>query len=169
MPKQTSPVCYFFFSIIIFHNINPNHVEFISGNIKVIIAKSIIFQNLKGRSSSNASSWKTRDLFNTMAADGLAMQGSRASAAMVLSWFSKDIPEYIRLRKAMKCWIHFNDLCGVEIKERYKMWNVFFFSKQCHIWHVKSHTLVGNKIVDNSDVVGASPVGAAPITSSFQT
>ena len=28
-------------------------------------------------------------------------------------------------------------------------------------------TLVGNKIVDRSDVVGASPVGAAPTTSSF--
>ena len=32
-----------------------------------------------------------------------------------------------------------------------------------------SRTLVGNKIVDNSDVVGASPAGAAPITSSFST
>ena len=31
------------------------------------------------------------------------------------------------------------------------------------------HTLVGNKIVDHSDVVGASPVGAAPTTSSFST
>ena len=30
-------------------------------------------------------------------------------------------------------------------------------------------TLVGNKIVDYSDVVGASPVGAAPTTSSFST
>ena len=30
-----------------------------------------------------------------------------------------------------------------------------------------SHTLVGNKIVDHSDVVGASPVGAAPTTSSL--
>ena len=30
-------------------------------------------------------------------------------------------------------------------------------------------TLVGNKIVDHSDVVGASPVGAAPTTSSFPT
>ena len=29
--------------------------------------------------------------------------------------------------------------------------------------------LVGNKIVDHSDVVGASPVGAAPTTSSFST
>ena len=32
-----------------------------------------------------------------------------------------------------------------------------------------SHTLVGNKIVDNSDVVGVSPVSAAPTTSSFST
>ena len=30
-------------------------------------------------------------------------------------------------------------------------------------------TLVGNKIVDHSDVVGATPVGAAPTTSSFST
>ena len=30
-------------------------------------------------------------------------------------------------------------------------------------------TLVGNKIVDHSDVVGALPVGAAPTTSSFST
>ena len=30
-----------------------------------------------------------------------------------------------------------------------------------------SRTLVGNKIVDNSDVVGASPVGAAATISSF--
>ena len=30
-----------------------------------------------------------------------------------------------------------------------------------------SHTLVGNKIVDHSDVVGAAPVGTAPTTSSF--
>ena len=28
-------------------------------------------------------------------------------------------------------------------------------------------TLIGNTIVDHSDVVGASPVGAAPTTSSF--
>ena len=30
-------------------------------------------------------------------------------------------------------------------------------------------TLVGNKIADHSDVVEASPVGAAPSTSSFST
>ena len=32
-----------------------------------------------------------------------------------------------------------------------------------------SRTLVGNKIVDNSDVVGAPPVGTAPTTSSLST
>ena len=30
-------------------------------------------------------------------------------------------------------------------------------------------TLIGNKIVDHSDVVGAAPVVAAPSTSSFST
>ena len=33
----------------------------------------------------------------------------------------------------------------------------------------RRRALVGNKIVDHSDVVGASPVGAAPTTSSFST
>ena len=32
-----------------------------------------------------------------------------------------------------------------------------------------SRTLVGNKIANHSDVLGASPVGAAPTTSSFLT
>ena len=31
------------------------------------------------------------------------------------------------------------------------------------------HTLEGNKIVDHSDVVETSPVGAAPATYSFST
>ena len=37
------------------------------------------------------------------------------------------------------------------------------YRKVSNIWR----TLVGNVIVDHSDVVGASPVGAAPTTSSF--
>ena len=39
------------------------------------------------------------------------------------------------------------------------------YRKTCNI----SRTSVGNKIVDHSDVVGASPDGAAPTTSSFST
>ena len=44
--------------------------------------------------------------------------------------------------------------------------------KDIHMYHKPSnikHILVGNKIVDQSDVVGASPVRAAPTTSSFVT
>ena len=44
-------------------------------------------------------------------------------------------------------------------------WNRGIYRKTSNI----SRTLVGNKIVDHSDVVGASPVGAAPTTSSFST
>ena len=45
-----------------------------------------------------------------------------------------------------------------------------------HVFFIKyyptsnvSHTLVGNKIADQADVVGALPIGAAPTTSSFST
>ena len=42
---------------------------------------------------------------------------------------------------------------------------VFYYHQVSNI----SRTLVGNKIVDHSDLVGALPVGAAPTTSSFST
>ena len=48
---------------------------------------------------------------------------------------------------------------------RYIDSNVLPYRKTSNI----SRTLVGNKVVDNSDVIGASPVGAAPTTSSFST
>ena len=41
-------------------------------------------------------------------------------------------------------------------------------SKYRHVSNIR-RTLVGDKIVDHSDVVGASPVGVAPTTSSFST
>ena len=47
-----------------------------------------------------------------------------------------------------------------------------FSSRQRWVYRQVSNTkrtLVGYKIVDHSDVVGASPVGAAPTTSSFST
>ena len=49
-------------------------------------------------------------------------------------------------------------------------WNRLAF--ECRIYHKTSNTsrtLSGNNIVDHSDVVGASPVGAAPSTSSLST
>ena len=44
-------------------------------------------------------------------------------------------------------------------------------SEECEHRQISNirRTLVANKIVDHSDVVGASPVGAAPTTSSFST
>ena len=53
------------------------------------------------------------------------------------------------------------------------VWDVSFIgiTKDCMYRQVSNirRTLVGNKIVDHSDVVGASPVGAAPTTSSIST
>ena len=46
---------------------------------------------------------------------------------------------------------------------RWMSWEIWLYRKVSNI----SRTLVGNKIVDHSDVVGASPVGAAPTASSF--
>ena len=47
--------------------------------------------------------------------------------------------------------------------------NDFNFFKEYRQASNISRTLVGNKIFDHSDVVGGSPVGAAPTTSSFST
>ena len=52
--------------------------------------------------------------------------------------------------------------CHVSVEQWHKM--------QKHAYRQDSNirrTLVGNYIVDHSDVVRASPVGAAPTTSSF--
>ena len=52
---------------------------------------------------------------------------------------------------------------------------VVYHHTQSHCFHNNrqvsniKRTLVDNKIVDHSDVVGAPPVGAAPTTSSFST
>ena len=46
---------------------------------------------------------------------------------------------------------------------------IFYITMQLEIYHQVSNirpTLAGNLIVDHSDVIGASPVGAAPTTSS---
>ena len=61
-------------------------------------------------------------------------------------------------------------------------WTKMTFACKIIWWHIKMfpifhyrqvanirRTFVSNKIVDHSDVVEASPVGAAPTTSSFST
>ena len=43
----------------------------------------------------------------------------------------------------------------------------YFIIAEYHKTSKNSHALVGNVLVDHSDVVGAAPVGAAPTTSKF--
>ena len=57
-------------------------------------------------------------------------------------------------------WLFIND-----IEIQWIEWNAEFYCQPSNIMR----TLVGNKIVDHTDVVGASPVGTAPTTSSFLT
>ena len=48
------------------------------------------------------------------------------------------------------------------------LYNRFIKKKYRQVYNIR-RTLEGNKIVDHWDVVGASPVGAAPTASSFST
>ena len=61
--------------------------------------------------------------------------------------------------------IQYNEVLGGHLNTKMLACQLRNYRKASNI----RHTLVGNKIVDHSDVVGASPVGAAPATSSFST
>ena len=63
-------------------------------------------------------------------------------------------------------WVNCNKIQSVTIIQQY---NTCYIGKYYRKTSNINRTLVGNKIADNSDVVGASPVGAAPTTSSFST
>ena len=58
-------------------------------------------------------------------------------------------------------------LFSTALKKRYNDFNLLIgqYRQTSNV----SYNLEGNKNVDHSDVVGASPVGAAPTTSSFST
>ena len=81
---------------------------------------------------------------------------------------------YIGMSKSSVCsracssWIQVNSphKCNCSKGQKYRN---HFYGKKLQYRQVSDIrcTLVGNKIVDHSDVVGASPVGAAPTTSSF--
>ena len=53
-------------------------------------------------------------------------------------------------------------------KEQLRYSSMFTLENYHKVSNIR-RTLVGSKIVDHSDVVGASPVGAAPTASSFST
>ena len=65
-------------------------------------------------------------------------------------------------------------ISSIEHRETVMISRIVLWVRQWEVEHYRQvsnirRTLVGNKIVDHSDVVGASPVGAAPTTSSFST
>ena len=80
--------------------------------------------------------------------------------------FTFAIPTWTKpLLRLLQVWVFIWFLCGSD--------NSTTPSFQCWLSYRQvsniRRTLVGNKIVDHPDVVGASPVGAAPTTSSFST
>ena len=54
----------------------------------------------------------------------------------------------------------------LETQYQQSIMSCFVNSDHCQTSHI-SHIIVGNKLVEHSDVVGAAPVGIAPTTSSF--
>ena len=76
------------------------------------------------------------------------------------------------------CWVKLiisiltSGLCDLTIEKHISIpqydWDLQYNWDYCQISNIRC-TLVGNEIVDHSDVVGASSFGAAPTTSSFST
>ena len=71
-------------------------------------------------------------------------------------------------------WINFNEVCFHLAKQNFTETVLDITFYKCWKLHtvkslIYSYTLLGNKIVHHSDVVGAPPAGAAPTTSSFLT
>ena len=103
---------------------------------------------------------------------------------IIISWYCK-----AKLRTAMSMSSYYDEICRQIImwkyvhsstKSHFMLWPQNWSGSSLYIrwsWYHKiyrktsniRHTLLGNKIVDHSDVVGASPAGAAPTTSSFST
>ena len=80
-------------------------------------------------------------------------------------------PNNVLLRTKAE-WTFTKDIC-ISKQQRISEQSIkISVSATVHVYRKVSNirrTLVGDKIVDHSDVVGASPVGAAPTTSSFST
>ena len=128
-------------------------------------------------------------LFDSAPGNGLVLNWQGAIEPMMAEWCAMIPYDMIRLQ-----WV--NIMYGVNgqyipLEETWTIIRVRWFGNGFHEWRSQelrlttvwihfpdikyrktsyiSHTLVGNKIVDNSDLVGASPVGAAPTISSFST
>ena len=121
-----------------------------------------------------------------MAAIGLTTQGNRISTAMVLTYSSKSITDTASERCHPDTQNESLNWSGWKKTNVLQLQNVqdalLFIDENCQdrvlferrdvlqkVKYRQCLLLVDNKIVDHSDVIGASSVGAAPTTSSFST
>ena len=94
-------------------------------------------------------------------------------------WGESTTDQWIPLTQGQLRWKCFHLMTPCPHTPGISVWQQYWASTNNNILHSVgivhigcsniSHTLVGNKIVDYSDVVGASPDDAAPTTSSFST
>ena len=87
----------------------------------------------------------------------------------LLDLVEKKIWEYSHRKLWCQCYVNI-----IYIRSSYGLHGPWYpMSEKTHLTYRQvsniRRTLVGKEIVDHSDVVGASPVGAAPTTSSFST
>ena len=90
--------------------------------------------------------------------------GAKPLPEPVLTVYQLDLLEQIAMKFGLE-YISFENVAGKWPHFIYTLILDAIYRKVSYI----RRTIVGNKIVDHSDVVGASPVGAAPTTSSFST
>ena len=86
-----------------------------------------------------------------------------------LQWCLKYHAESDHYITALKCDLYHQIISSNAIDYLDESWSYMMKDLNYRKTSNIRRTLVGNKIVNNSDVVGASPVGAAPTTSSFST
>ena len=100
-------------------------------------------------STSNCEKWRTYSAFEELSV--------HFTLCCVLWWVSYRFLDIDKSCERWRMWLHWQHDVSQDYYRNYR-----------NTSNIR-RTLVGNKIVDHSDVVGASPVGAAPTTSSFST
>ena len=98
---------------------------------------------------------------------------AKSKSKSKISYYNKMIIIHRMTQRLKPIWIYLSHKMRKSVSRKWiKKQNANHFIQASACYRKTSNisrTLVGNKIVDNSDVVGASPVGAAPTTSSFST
>ena len=126
--------------------------------IKLVLTSQILLLFIHASLNRDQSRQKTNYISNTQIAFHLVGEIPGLRACDVLLYMR--IWKFEKINKSVKI-------------EAFSHTVVFCINMEApRIYHqtsIISRTSVGNEIVDHSDVVGASPVGAAPATSSFST